>query len=109
MFILQKERLVKKWPATVKLPADNGEIEQQEITLDLLILGTEDNAKLLRGDEEAFKRAIKGWSGIVDEHNHPLDYNDTNLEALLKNPFFVIAAASAYSYASNGQASEKNS
>lgn len=108
MFKIEKNRLVKQWPATVELPVDGGTIEKEKITLDLLILDTEENARMLRGDEATMKKIVKGWSGIGDKNGDAFPYSDENLSALLKNQFFVIAVVRAYQQASNGQAAEKN-
>ncbi|WP_243033012.1 hypothetical protein [Vibrio cincinnatiensis] len=108
MFKIEKTRLVKAWPATVELPSDGGEIQKEKITLDLLILDTEENARLLRGDEAALKKVIKGWSGIGNEDGKAMEFNDENVSLLIKNQFFVIALLRAYQQASNGQAAEKN-
>lgn len=108
MFVLETERLVKNWPATVSIPVDGGSVEDHPITLDLLLLDNAVSVKILQGDEATFKRVIQGWSGISAEENQPLDYSEENLSRLLQNSFFVIAAMRAYQQASSGQAAEKN-
>lgn len=108
MFVLQTERLVKEWPATVELPADGGKVTKEKITVDLLILDTEENVKLMRGDEDVLKKTIRGWSGIGDAGGNAVEFSDDNLTKLIKNQFFVIAVLRAYQQASNGQAAEKN-
>ncbi|MBE3653498.1 hypothetical protein [Vibrio navarrensis] len=108
MFKVTSERLVKSWPAVVEVPVDGGAIEKHNITLDLLILDTEENGKVLNGDKKALKKIIKGWSGIGDKHGKEMPFNEENLEATIRNQFFVIAVYRAYTQASNGQAAEKN-
>lgn len=108
MFKIQKELVVKNWPATVEIPTDDGKVIKEDITLDLLILDIEDNGKLLNGDQKALKKVIKGWSGIGDENGNALEFSQENLELVTKNQFFVVAVLRAYQMASNGQAAEKN-
>ncbi|ELX4136205.1 hypothetical protein ACIX9V_000058 [Vibrio vulnificus] len=108
MFKVTSECLVKSWPAVVEMPADGGVIEKFNITLDLLILDVNENGKVLNGDKKALKKIVKGWSGIFDKDGKELLFNDSNLDLLLLNQFFVISVFRAYTQASNGQAAEKN-
>ncbi|EKO3626412.1 TPA: hypothetical protein ACMDOB_000554 [Vibrio metschnikovii] len=108
MFVLQKERLVKAWPAVVMLPVDGGKVIEEKITLDMAILDGDGSYKLLSGHEETFKNVIKGWSGIGGSDGSPLPFNSENLSLLIKDQYFVAAAIRAYQQAAGGQAAEKN-
>ncbi|CCN69788.1 hypothetical protein [Vibrio nigripulchritudo] len=109
MFKIEKERLVKGWPATVTLAQDNGETESHAITLDLLLLDVEQSDKVLRYFKEDVKKVIKGWSGIGDANGKPLEYTAENLDLVMSNPAFMKTAVDAYLKANSGQAVEKNS
>ncbi len=109
MFKVTNERTVKDWPATVRIPADGGKIEEHKIKLDLLLLDTEESNKILQGDEATFKKVVKGWSGIGDATGSEYEYTEANLAMLLKNNFFCAAVFTAYRQAISGQeAAEKN-
>ncbi|SHO55021.1 hypothetical protein [Vibrio quintilis] len=102
MFIFQQERLIKDWPAQIILPVDGGRTLQENITLDLMILNASSSYKVLQGDENIFRQVICGWSGIVNTEGESLEFNETNRELLLEDPFFIIAAARAYQQAAGG-------
>nr|WP_086937494.1 hypothetical protein [Thaumasiovibrio occultus] len=109
MFKLVTNRVVKNWPATIKLAADNGDTETHNITLDIEILPTDEFARYSkRGDEAFFKKAIKGWSGVADEHGEPLPFNADTVTAASRHPSFTAAALTAYLDAAQGKAATKN-
>lgn len=108
MFKIQKELVVKNWPATVEIPTDGGKVIKENITLDLLILDLDENGMLLNGNKKTMKKVIKGWSGIGDENGKPLEFSQENLDEVIQNQFFAVAVLRAYQMASNGQAAEKN-
>lgn len=109
MFKVQKERLVKNWPAKVSVAVDDGKVETHDITLDLLLLDVEQSDKVLRYFKENVKQVVKGWSGIGDADGEVMTFSDENLDILLGNPVFIKAVVDAYLQANSGQAAEKNS
>ncbi|MDW3137058.1 hypothetical protein [Vibrio sp. 1288] len=109
MFKVQKERLVKNWPAKVSVAVDNGKVETHDITLDLLLLDVEQSDKVLRYFKDDIKKVVKGWSGIGDANGEVMEFNAKNLNILIGNPAFVKAVVDAYLQANSGQAAEKNS
>lgn len=109
MFKVQKERLVKNWPAKVSVAVDDGKVETHDITLDLLLLDVEQSDKVLRYFKENVKQVVKGWSGIGDANGEVMEFNAKNLNILIGNPAFVKAVVDAYLQANSGQAAEKNS
>ncbi len=102
MFVLEKERLVKAWPAVVRLPVDGGEVIEEKITLDFIVLSGSDALNVVTGGADALKKVVTGWSNITDENNNPLIVNDNNKDALFGNQFFIIAAVKAYQQAIHG-------
>ncbi|EGR2081508.1 hypothetical protein NMS01_001546 [Vibrio cholerae] len=110
MFKIATERLVKQWPAMVKLPLEGGDIQEIPIKLDLLLIDTERFNLLSRqGDPALVKTVVKGWHGIADTDGELLVFSDETLELCAKNQFFVSAVLRAYLQASSGQAATKNS
>lgn len=109
MFKIATERLVKQWPAMVKLPLEGGDIQEIPIKLDLLLIDTE---RLICSADKATRvgeTVVKGWHGIADTDGELLVFNDETLELCAKNQFFVSAVLRAYLQASSGQAATKNS
>ncbi|EOW7148451.1 hypothetical protein ACOZ82_001978 [Vibrio parahaemolyticus] len=109
MFKVQKERLVKNWPATVSVAVDDGKVETHDITLDLLLLDVDQSDKVLRYFKDDIKKVVKGWSAIGDANGEVMEFNAKNLNILIGNPAFVKAVVDAYLQANSGQAAEKNS
>ncbi|PTP90085.1 MULTISPECIES: hypothetical protein [Vibrio] len=109
MLKIEQERLVKDWPATVTLAVDGGKTETHNITLDLLLLDVEQSDKVLRYFKEEVKKVIKGWSGIADADEQPLDFTPEHLDLVISNPPFMKGVVDAYLQANSGQGAEKNS
>lgn len=110
MFKIVKERVIRNWPATISESTDNGKVDKHEITLDLLIIDTDEFKRLsLKGDEAILQEVIKGWDGIGDLNGKPLAFSHDRLKALSKNASFVQGALMAYLDAQAGRAREKNS
>jgi hypothetical protein len=109
MFKFVKDRIVKDWPAEIKVAMDKGRSKPFPITLDLKILPTTQYRELAaQGDKEVFEAILQGWGGIHDEDGQELPFNDENRGALAELPAFNQAVVRAYMQASSGEASRKN-
>ncbi len=109
MFKFVKTRIIKDWPADIKVAHDGGTSTSHAITLDLNILpSTEYRELAAQGDKVVCKNILKGWGGIHDEAGNPLPFNDDNRDALAELPSFTQTVVRAYMQASSGEASRKN-
>ena len=109
MFKFIKDRIVKNWPADIKVAMDEGRSQSFPITLDLKILPSSQYRELAaQGDKATFAEVIQGWDGVYDEAGEPLPFNKDNLNTLAEHPGFAQAAVRAYLQASSGEASRKN-
>lgn len=109
MFKFIKDRIIKDWPAQIKVAMDEGRSKSFDITLDLKILPSPEYRELAtQGDTVLFGEIIKGWSGICDEAGDTLPFNKDNLNNLSEHPGFAQAVIRAYMQASSGEASRKN-
>ncbi|WP_034832842.1 hypothetical protein [Endozoicomonas numazuensis] len=109
MFKFVKDRIVKDWPADIKVALDKGRSKSYPITLDLKILpATQYRDLAAQGDKVVFEEIVQGWSGIHDEDGNELSFSDENRDALADLPAFNQAVVRAYLQASSGEASRKN-
>ena len=109
MFKFIKDRVIKDWPADIKVALDGGKSSSHAITLDLNILPSTEYRELAgQGDKVVFEKILKGWSGIHDEEGNPLPFTDDNRDALAELPAFTQTVVRAYMQASSGEASRKN-
>ena len=109
MFKFIKERVIKDWPAEIKVALNGGKSTSHAITVDLNILSSSEYRELAgQGDQVVFDKILKGWSGIHDENGNPLPFTDANRDALTELPAFTQAVVRAYMQASSGEASRKN-
>lgn len=109
MFRFVKDRVVKDWPAEIKVAMDGGQSQSFDITLDIKVLPSSEYRELAgQGDNALFPEVVKGWSGICDEAGQPLPFNKENLEILAEHTGFAQAVFRAYLQATTGEASRKN-
>lgn len=108
-FIFTKKRIVKSWPETITVAADNGEVTEHKVTFDLELIPEDEWMGLLRtSTKAAFDRVLLGWSGINDETGQPLADTEENREALCQFAPFNNAVVRAYRHAASGEAARKN-
>lgn len=109
MFTFTPHRLVKNWPATIKVSLDGGKVDEVEISFDLNLLPVDDYmAKLSEGDHKLFDAILEGFDGIASADNQPLKDTKENRAALYQHAPFTDALLHAYRAANSGEAARKN-
>lgn len=118
MFKLVKERLVW-WPVTVAVPADDGNVEEQNFSLRFRVRDVDGNRDLLatapaigRNDAgekplsesyaEFVEQLATDWKDVEDEHA-PLAFNHSNMVDVMKVPGAFMAVLEAYRSCSLGE------
>ena len=110
MFTFTPTRLVKHWPAIIKMSMDNGKVEEIEISLDLNLLPVDDYmTHLSEGNHRLFDAILAGFDGIAGSDKKPLADTKKNRAALYQHAPFTDALLQAYRAANSGEAARKNS
>lgn len=108
-FTFTKKRLVKDWPATIKVSQDGGKVEEIEVQFDLTLLQSDKYMELLNDSQtRLFDSILTGWKGIEDDDGKPLADTTENREALYQHAPFTDALLIAYRSANTGEAARKN-
>jgi len=79
------------WPVTVDFPIDGGKTREVKFTAKFRRLDQDDivkqqediNAGII-GDRDIIDQVLIGWSGVVDAAKVEMEFNDANLETVLK-------------------------
>lgn len=109
MFVFTKKRIVKEWPATLKVSGDKGQVTEHEISVDLELIPEDEWIALFRqSPKAAFDRVLLGWNGISDANGEPMEATLDNRAALYQWQPFSLAVTNAYLRASTGEAARKN-
>ena len=109
MFKFIEDRVIKDWPAEIKVAMDGGRSKSFPVTLDLKILPSTQYRELAaRGDKALFAAVVQSWSGICDQAGDKLPFTEDNLDKLSEHPGFAQAVVRSYMQASSGEASRKN-
>ncbi|PKG73021.1 hypothetical protein CXF86_19850 [Shewanella sp. GutCb] len=109
MFTFTPKRLVKNWPAIIKMSMDGGKVEEVEISLDLNLLPVDDYmTELSEGDHQLFDAILAGFDGIAGIDKQPLADTPDNRAALYQHAPFTDALLHAYRAANSGEAARKN-
>ncbi len=110
MFTFTPNRLVKNWPATIKLACDEGRVEQVDISLSLNLLPVDEYMnKLSEGDCKLFDAILDSFEGIAGADGKPLKDTSKNRAALYQHAPFTDCLLHAYRAANSGEAARKNS
>ena len=109
MFTFTKNRIVKNWPASIKVAQDGGKVIEVDISLDLNLLAVDDYmAKLSEGNSCLFDGILRGFGGIANADGSPLEDTADNRAALYQHAPFTDALLNAYRAANSGEAARKN-
>lgn len=109
MFVFTTKRIVKEWPAILKVSGDKGQVTEHEISVDLELIPEDEWIALFRKNPQtAFDRVLLGWHGISDEDGEPMDATPDNRAALYQWQPFSLAIVNAYLRAASGDAARKN-
>ncbi|MGB1025914.1 MAG: hypothetical protein ACPGYL_05095 [Rhodospirillaceae bacterium] len=114
---MTEERKVT-WPVKVSVPVDGkSKTHSFQVTFHLLGLSETkaivDQARVAAENDvyavaiddasrELLRRAVVGWSGVVDENENEIPFKDERLEALLDIPYVFAALNTAYVEAAHG-------
>lgn len=106
MFILDEEngegRVVKGIQVTVKTVGDNGAVTKSPLTLDYLILPTDESDAIIsatrEGDENAdlVKNVVVGWGQIKNRAGDVVEFSAAALNVACKKANFRTAALEGY-------------
>lgn len=110
-------RIVRNWPVVVPTSLDDGKIRKDEIFVDYVNLPQNEIDDLIEsarevGDNDAvalLKHVVKSISGMVDEENQPVAFNEETFAAALNRTNQRMAMLHSYYDVQNGRkAARKN-
>jgi hypothetical protein len=102
-FVITKNRRIK-WPVTIGVPIDGGEVEHQKCTAEFEILDQDKYDALMENDVEFCHRVIVGFGDdIQGEDGLPLPYTEENKSMLIKSAAYIrMGFINAYHEAATG-------
>lgn len=108
MFVLKKDHSYA-WPVTVQVPADGGDIREEQFTCTFQILPQArieslmeemraDEGTTLGGgaDERILREVVVGWEDVKDESGDVIPFTGENLATLMALPYARIGVMRAY-------------
>ncbi len=117
-FVLYKgPRVVKSWPVSISVAVDGGEVQKNDVFVDLSLLSKADLDKKIADlkaagsldvDADLLKSLVCGWAGIVDESGAPVEFSNAALADFVVMPNIKRAVFDAYYCAVGGEAAAKN-
>lgn len=107
MFRLLEKHAPVKWPVTICVPVDGGEVEKHEIVAQFKLVSLKRSAEII-GDQAFLAEVLVGWEGVHDADGNALPFTDENRERLCDVSYVKPAIVQAYLECSAG-AARKNS
>ncbi|MBX3447509.1 MAG: hypothetical protein KF765_12215 [Parvibaculaceae bacterium] len=114
MFVLKKSHTFW-WPATARVPADEGKIVEDDFMLLFETIEPEEARRIMEevaaaeraGDTSKshalLRRVVKGWKDVVAPDKTQVPFSDEVLVQALGFPWFSVAAYEAWADAQNGR------
>lgn len=98
-----------KAKVVVSLPTEKARFEKSDFTAEFKRFSTEDLEEFRKTltNREVVEKAIVGWSGVLDDDNLQVPFNEDNLKAMLAIPQALNALIQAF-WGSIFEAREKN-
>lgn len=107
MFVLKKENTVS-WPIEIPMPADGGEINRIDVTVEYQLLPQSRYEQLKGNDKELLRECVIGWNddafGVEtgDGSTESLAFSADTLDQLLEFPYVRTGFLSGYWQAISG-------
>ncbi|WP_194720823.1 hypothetical protein [Noviherbaspirillum malthae] len=97
-----------KQKIVVETPNENGRIDKSDFMAEFKRVDMDEIEELRKlPQKEVLQEVLIGWTGLLDENNQDVPYNEVNRMALLKIPQAFEALATGF-WASIFKAREKN-
>lgn len=106
MFKLAQKRTVK-WPVTISIPADGGQVIKASITAEFEVLSQEELEQNAQEGRDLLERAVVGWKGVQDAEGNELEFSDANRKQFLGITYVRAALYNAYAEVQQGRAAAR--